>query len=51
MQQRKYYQRRIGLEILDEFVEILGRSPYCKSKYLVKFLNCLSYIVMGRLSK
>ncbi len=30
----KSFQRRMGLEVVDELVEIEGQSPYCTSEYL-----------------
>ncbi len=38
----------MGLEFVDELVEILGKSPDCTSKYLSQFLTVE---MMGRLKE
>ncbi len=34
MHQANFLQSRMGLEVVDELVEVVGQSPYCASKYL-----------------
>ncbi len=46
-----FLQSRMRLEVVDKFVEILGSWPYFASKYLVKFLNCWTNTIFGRLKE
>ncbi len=47
----KSFQMRMGLEIVDELMEIVGQNPCCTSKCLTKFLNCRNNTIMGRLKE
>ncbi len=39
----------MGLEVVDELVEIVGSCPYFASKYLALFLSCWTNIIVERL--
>ncbi len=39
----------MGFEVVDEVVEIVGKNPYCASKYLAKFPNFWNNTIIGRL--
>ncbi len=45
----KSLQRRMGREVMDVLVEIIGRRAYCTSKYHARLLNCWNSTMMGRL--
>ncbi len=42
---------RIELEVVNELVEIVGRSPYCTSNDLAKFLDRRNNTVIERLKE
>ncbi len=46
-----FLQRRMRLEVVDEFVEIVGLCPYFASKYLALFLCWWTNIILGRLKE
>ncbi len=37
--QSKSVQSRLGLEAMDQLVEIVGQYPYCTTKYFAYFIN------------
>ncbi len=41
----------MGLENVDELVEIVGQTPYCTLTCLAKPLNCLNITIMGPLKE
>ncbi len=47
----KSLQRRVGLSVVIELVEIVGQSLYCRSRYLAKFLKCSKNTVLRRLTE
>ncbi len=47
----KYFQRRVGLEIVNELVEVIGQSSYRTSKGLAMILSCWNNIIMRRLNE
>ncbi len=41
----------MGLKVVIELVEIVGHNPYCRSRYLAKFLKCSKNTVLRRLTE
>ncbi len=39
----------MGLEFVCALMDMVGQSPYCKSIYLAKFLNCWNNTILGRI--